>query len=352
MLLLLCAILFLNVRAKSQTVNVNVMVPQYNQIFVADLDIEHVKSSGLLFTATLRSTANTPLSVRLRLTVNLSLAGQDPFPNFVNATSNPFTLDPNTTKTITNIDLSSDNSTVTLDQSNYHYDQTEFDKIKNVALATGKAPAGVYQFVLECIDAVNQSQVYGSDMGQIVVTNPSRVDLVLPMDGENVTTLFPHFQWSANSDSVILSVYEKLPNQQSPQDVVSGVPFLRQAVMGGSFNYPPSGPGVRPLESGQTYYWYVEIPPSATRGNGLRSDVWSFGIGVSDTTSASTAALNQEATSALADFLEGTPFESLLAQIASLNGTATYDGQSISIQDLIDILKSMDKSQIKSVTIQ
>ena len=230
--------------AQQNLVNVALALPQYNQIYVADLDVEHAKNSGVLFTVTLQSLANIPLNVRLHLIINLTLAGQPPFPNFVTGQSNPFTLGPHQTMIVTNVDLASDNSPITLDKSNYHYDENEFDQIKNVALATGKAPACVYEFVLDCIDAKSLQSVSSAPAsGQIVVTNPSRVDLVLPMNGENVTTQFPHFQWSANADSVTLSVYQMLQNQQSPQDVVSGVPFLHQVVAGSSFNYPPSGAG-------------------------------------------------------------------------------------------------------------
>jgi hypothetical protein len=347
--------LFLSVRptsAQQNLVNVTLTLPQYNQIYVADLDVENAKSSGILFTVTVQNLTDEALNLRLHLAINLNLAGQQPFPNFVTGQSNPFTLNPHQTMIVTNVDLASDNSPITLDRSNYHYDQAEFDQIKNVALATGKAPAGVYQFELDCVDARTLQPVSSSPAnGQIVVTNPSRVDLVLPMNGENVTTLFPHFQWSANADSVTLSVYQKLPSQQSAQDVVSGVPFLQQVVVGSSFNYPPSGAGVRPLENGKTYYWFVDVTPSATRGSGIRSDIWSFTVGGIDTSGRSSAD-DEAATKALINLLSGTQYQGLLNQISTLTGTASYDGASLTIQDLMDILQNMDKSKITNVTVQ
>ncbi len=337
--------------AQQNLVNVTLTLPQYNQIFVADLDIEHSKNSGVLFTVTLQSLSDAPLSVRLYLSVDLNLAGQDPFPNFVTAQSNPFTLRPHETRMFTNVDLASDNYPITLDDNNYHYDEAEFDKIKSIALATGKAPAGIYHFKLECVDAKSLQPVStGMEEGQIVVTNPSRVDLVLPMDGGNVTTLFPHFQWSANADSVTLSIFQKLPNQQSAQDVVSGIPFLKQVVAGSSFNYPPSGPGVRPLENG-TYYWFVDIAPSSTRGNAIRSDIWSFTVGAMDTSGGVSADFDA-ATRALMNLLNGTQYQGLLNQVTTLTGTASYDGVTLGVQDLIDLLQNMDKSKITSVTVQ
>lgn len=335
-------------QAQQNLVNLSISVPQYNQIYVADLDIQHAQSTGVLFSAALKSLAPTEIHIKLTLSVVITLVGQAPF-QIAQATSTPLTLEPGQMKVITNVDLSGDNPPIHLES--YSYDQEQFDKIKNVALATGKAPAGTYAFMLNC---VNESNIPVSNpaQGQIVVTNPSRIDLVLPMDGGNITTLFPHFQWSANVDSVVLSVYQKLPNQAGPQDVVSGVPFLQQSVVGGSFNYPPSGPGVRLLATGQTYYWFVDIPSSATRGAGLRSDIWSFTVSGTDTTSGNSANWNDVATKALINLLTGTQYQGLLSQISSLNGTASFDGSSIGTQDLIDILQGLDKSKIINVTIQ
>ncbi|MFZ1083131.1 MAG: hypothetical protein WAO19_14545, partial [Candidatus Kryptoniota bacterium] len=259
--------------AQQNLVNLSVNVPQVSQIYAADLDIQHTKSSSLLFVVTLQSMARTQIMVSLYLTVNVKLVGENQF-QLAQATTQPITLNPGQVKVITNVDLSGPTASVPI--NNYTYDEQQFDRIKNVALATGKVPAGVYDFNVQCFDA-NRNPASNSAFGQIVVTNPSRVDLVLPMNGENVTTLFPHFQWSADVDTVVVSVYQMLPNQQSAQDVVSGVPFLQETIPNASspfpnsFNYPSSGAGVRPLEAGKTYYWFVNVPASSTGGSGIQS---------------------------------------------------------------------------------
>lgn len=339
--------LWANSSKAQNLVNVAVSVPQYNQIYVADFDIQQVKSSGVLFTATLQSMAATQIQVKLNMFVNITLVGESPF-QIAQATTVPIALNPGQTKVVTNVDLSGDNPAIRLE--NYSYDQAEYDKIKNVALATGKAPAGTYEFVLSCT-GVDGKSVSNTATADIIVTNPSRVDLAFPNNGENVTTPFPRFQWSANVDTVVLSVYQKLPYQQSPQDVVSGVPSLQQTVAGSSFNYPPTGSGVRPLQNGNTYYWFVEIPASSTRGNGIRSDIWSFAVAASDTTSVSAGNINDAATRALINLLTGTQYQSLLSQITMLNGTASYDGSSIGTQQLIEILQNLDKSKITNVNV-
>ncbi len=353
----LCVLLFsLSARAQGSAnlVNLTLTVPQYNQIYVADLDIQHVQSTGVLFSAGLQSLSSSPQQVKLKLTINVTLANGNAYQDIADATTKPFTLEAGQMKVITNLDLSGENPPLSVESSHYNSDQV--GELKNVALATGKAPAGIYEFILQCTD-VNGNPVSQTVRGTIVVTNPSQVELALPLDQESITTLFPHFQWTSNADTVQLSVYEKLPSQMSAEDVVSGVPFLQVTVPNssspfpGSFNYPPSGAGVRPLQQGKTYYWYVMIPSSATRGSGIRSDIWSFTIGGMDT-SMTAGNVNEQATSELKNFLAGTGFESLLSQIGTLTGQGTYDGSQISVQEIIDILKGLNKSKISNVTIQ
>ncbi len=344
-------------QAPGNLVDLTLSVPQTDQIYVADLDIQHIKSSGVLFSATLHSLASQPINVKLKMTINVRLANGDSYPDIADATTDPIPLAPGQVKVITNVDLSGSNPTIGVAESHYNSDQV--DKLKSVALATGKAPAGEYKFVLQCLN--EQNQKIAEQERTIVVTNPSRIELALPMDQGSVSTLFPHFQWSSNVDTVILSVFEKMPSQESPEDVVSGVPFLRMAVPNssspavGSFNYPPSGAGVRPLQDGRTYYWYVEVPASAARGSAMRSDIWSFTVGSQDSTAIAASGggnINAAATSALKKLLSTTAYNRFVSQIQMLTGQATYDGSQISTEELLDILKSMDKSKITSITVK
>ena len=338
--------------AGQNLVSLSLSVPQYNQIYAADLDIQHTRTSSILFTATLQSMAQTQIQVKFSIAVIVTLAGESPF-QLADATTQPFTLNPGQVKVITNVDLSGANPSIPLED--YNFDEEQFNRIKNITLATGKVPAGTYEFDTRCIDVTN-SPISSPAIGEIIVSNPSRVDLILPANGENVTTVFPHFQWSANVDTVVVSVYEKLPDQQSAEDVVSGVPYLQTSIPGtlspspNSFNYPPSGAGVRPLENGKTYYWFVDVPPSSTRGSGLRSQIWSFTVASSDTTLPGN--LNQDALQALKNFLDGTPYENLLSRIGTPTGDAAFDGTHITIQDLINLLQNTDKSKIINATIQ
>ncbi len=348
-LMLLIAVICVAGVAKAQDlVNVTLTMPQFNQLYVAELDFQNVQSTGVIFTITLQPTpaVTSPIDVRLQISVDATLSGQSPM-DIATATTAPITLNPGQPKTITNVDLSGTNPTIPLESWNFN--ESNFNVIRGIALATSKAPAGVYSVTVNCILPSNPPVTRTE---QIVVTNPSRVDLIFPMNQGTVTTTWPRFQWSASTDSVKLLVYEQLPGQQTAQDVVSGsTAYLDQWVTGSSFQYPTSGPGVRQLQDGKTYYWYLELPVGATLGQSLHSDIWSFTVATTDTTSATSKDFNDEATRALVNLLTGTQYQNLLEQISHLNGNATYDGKVIGSDSLITILENMDKSKISSVTI-
>lgn len=323
-------------------VELTVSVPGINQIYAADLDIEHFKSSQILFIASLTPLQNVPVSVKLDVQVYVTLPDQPRF-LIASATSTPLTLSPGETKSITNVDLSGPNPPIHLEK--YNYDQAQFDKIKSVAMATGKMPAGIYEFYVRCL-TLDNLPASNAVQSQIVVTNPGRLELRLPADRDVVSTLFPHFEWTADADTVILSVYEKLPNQTDPQDVVSGIPFLRTAVGGKSFNYPPAGVGVRPLAYGKTYYWYIEVPPSAMRSSPQKSEIWSFTVNSSLTEGTESKESREGSyTRNLIEFLNLSQHMDIANQIFSLKNNVIYDGKVITLEEAFDILRKLTKDK-------
>ncbi|MCL5021468.1 MAG: hypothetical protein M1339_07420 [Bacteroidetes bacterium] len=349
----LCAVLLVvNIARAQDLVNVQLILPQYNQLYAAELDIQNVNSPGILFTVLLTPTpaVTSSINVRLQVSVDVTLSGQSPM-NIATATTTPIALTAGQTRTVTNVDISGSNPAIPLE--NWSFNAANFNAIKNIALATGKMPAGVYTVNVSIL-VPNSSPV--SQTGQIVVTNPSRTDLVLPMNQTTISSPFPRFQWAASTDSVVLRVFQQQYPQQNPEEVVSAngssYEMLDQGVVGSYFQYPPSGPGVRPLQNGMTYFWYIEIPVSSTEGQGLRSDIWSFTVGTtSDTSSIASHGPNDAATQALINLLTGTQYQGTLSQVKILTGNATYDGKSLGTGALIDTLRNIRKSQITNVTI-
>ncbi|HTX17414.1 MAG TPA: hypothetical protein VMG34_02040 [Bacteroidota bacterium] len=141
----------------------------------------------------------------------------------------------------------------------------------------GRAPSGTYQVKIKftVVKVGNQTVNYVVDLSNdprftVTVTNPTNATLLQPSDnGVEYSTPFPMFQWTYDTRGVMISVYEKRPEQQSLEDAISAAdPYLqvqidRQASGGLTiFTYPQSNvssPGVnvlvgpRPLERGKSY---------------------------------------------------------------------------------------------------
>jgi hypothetical protein len=73
-------------------------------------------------------------------------------------------------------------------------------------------------------------------------------------------------------------VFEQLPNQASLEETASGIPQLSVETSANSFAYPSSG--VRSLEPGETYVWFVEGLVATSGGSDLllRSPLRSFTV--------------------------------------------------------------------------
>ncbi len=153
----------------------------------------------------------------------------------------------------------------------------------------GKVPSGVYQVkIIFTIDSVagkgpvNQTlDLSNNPLFTVTISNPTNATLLQPSDnGVEYPSPFPEFQWTYDTRGVKISVYEKRPEQQSLEDVISAsdpfwvVNINRQASHNLSIiTYPHTtvaGPGInqpeddqafglpiprdpRPLERGKTY---------------------------------------------------------------------------------------------------
>lgn len=143
----------------------------------------------------------------------------------------------------------------------------------------GRIPSGTYEIIISLtvvqIGTQSAHELLTVNIPPIVVTNPSIAALIVPSEnGYNYPTPFPQFQWTYDTRSVMLSVYEKRPDQQSLEDATQASdPYLqvtidREISHGMSlFTYPQSGsapPGIdilkgpRPLEQGKTYVIVLE----------------------------------------------------------------------------------------------
>ena len=142
----------------------------------------------------------------------------------------------------------------------------------------GKVPSGVYQVkIIFTIDSVagkgpvNQTlDLSNNPLFTVTVSNPTNATLLQPSDnGVEYPSPFPQFQWAYNTHGVMITVYEKRPDQQSIEDAISASdPYFQVQIerqLSGNLTIltypqaPVAGPGVtilkgpRPLERGKSY---------------------------------------------------------------------------------------------------
>jgi len=160
-------------------------------------------------------------------------------------------------------------------------------KFIDVIRATSRVPDGIYTLTLSVYHTQSTTEPYQPRqlLDQISmdmhISNPTRVELFSPMEGDRIFSQFPHFQWRSDTREVMLRVFEMRPGVRSPEEAITGIPHLEQRIDDrNQFTYPQSGPGVRALEPGKRYVWYVEgiYRTSANREETITSELQTFTV--------------------------------------------------------------------------
>jgi hypothetical protein len=276
--LLLIAILVataLSVRAQSANVEVTASAAPVDMLTLQDVDFINSTAPKWLFTITLRDRAvsapSSPINAVMHLSVDVTLTDGESFPNALHYATKPFTIAG--TRSFTNLDLRKSDIV-----DEYGMETAAKRRLEEVALPSGILPAGIYMFHILVQDAQHTSTTLGQSSFKFVLSNPSRIDLVFPLENDASVGQFPLFQWNYDGVRARISIFEELPGQTSAADVASGIPNVSVEVTGNSFLYPSAG--VRPLEPGKTYVWFVEGLYSTTGGNSrsIRSALRSFTV--------------------------------------------------------------------------
>jgi hypothetical protein len=249
------------------------------QVNITDLDVSRLKDLPLLFTVTI--TSDNPRILKLHFQVFAKI-GNEPEDIFADAWSLPFEV--NRILSFTNQDLASGKVGIKSDKDRTKIYEDKIKKIKDLAQSTGRLPAGSYRFRIELYNEAGQ-MVSNPWEKVYEITNPSRIDLVSPSYESEVRTQFPIFKWIApNFKEFEIFVYEKLPNQTTPEEVVSGDKNLRwrYKTTESQVQYPREA---LPLENGKSYYWYVKSTISGSRGiEEIRSEIWNFTVNLGPAT--------------------------------------------------------------------
>jgi hypothetical protein len=256
----------------SSGVEITPMTAQVDRLNLADVDFLHATTPKWLFTLQLRILSGQTAEAQMDVAVSISLANGESFSNAFAYSTVPFAIPG--IRTFTNFDLQDPKL-----KSEYRTDEAAKKRLEQMSLSSGTLPAGVYSFAVT-VNLLKENKAYqqATSRFQFVLSNPSLIDLILPVDEERSAGRYPLFQWNFDGKGSRLSVYEKLPSHSSLEEATSGIPHLVTELSSTSYLYPAAG--VRPLEPGKTYVWFVEglYGTSGGAGNTIRSKLRSFTV--------------------------------------------------------------------------
>lgn len=314
-----------------------------SSLTISDVDFLNSTSPKWLFTISMRTSDGSAVTARMRISLRILLPNEAPYEDaIVINTKDPHLNIPGRV-TFTNLDLG---RTIPVDRAEIRSDARR--RLEETALPTGMIPAGTYEFLVEVTPMAGGPGA--TTRFTIVISNPSSVELLSPFPEDPFVNPHPLFQWLYDGGSSRLSVFERLPGQGSLEETASGVPHLRVTIGQKSYQYPNAG--VRSLQPGKSYVWYVEGLSGATGGTQtpVRSELRSFTV-TSGNVSDSWLLLELER-------LLGNRYPGLIDQIKKggllPSGRVTLNGSPLSIAELIQLLGELgvDTEAITSATLE
>ncbi|MEX2191708.1 MAG: hypothetical protein WEB33_13485 [Bacteroidota bacterium] len=264
----------------------DVRLPNYDVIYLSDLvDIRNVRLAENIPDMSIEMRTDPPgqqFMVYIRLRAAIQLRGESQPEDVVIGVSNDFALD--NSRLISSRDLSGSGGRDIRIRTDFKMPDNSplKKKLEDYIQRFPTAPVGTYFLEIEVFDAVSRGQKRGEIRKAITVRNASEaevlVSLISPEHQANIPTTFPTFSWTSQKPEVTLYVYEMLPIHRSPEEAVSGLPYLKRNIVGAStVTYPADAE--RRLEMGKRYLWFVETKVLTTRGDlTRRSEVRTFRV--------------------------------------------------------------------------
>jgi hypothetical protein len=321
--------------ATAQNLRVNTTTAPVDVLTIGDVDFIHATTPKWLFTIDISLINPVPggLEAEMEIVGSVSLASGEQFDRALYLKTTPFLVNPS--RTFTNLDFRNAGLRAT-----YVVDEAAKQRFEETALATGTMPPGSYAFAITVRPTGSSTEV--TDEARFVLSNPSRVDLLLPLDRDDAVNQFPLFQWIFDGTHSRIKIFEKLPGQVTLEETASGVPVLAAEVSTTGFQYPSSG--VRVLEAGKTYVWHVEGLLRTSGGNEqvipsvLRSFTLAQGPG-----SASQPSILDAIERALGPQHRAL-FDQLRAEGFTSAGAVRLDGSAVSTVDVLKLLNLLQSN--------
>ena len=317
----------------------------YDVIYLGDfIDVTSNKLAKNIpnFTGTIR--ADGTGQIMLDLTASVQLKGQST-EELVFAETEPFNI--SLTRTLNASDLAAGSvSDIKIKGNPYRENQSLRDRIKDYAKQLPTAPVGQYFIQLSAYSVTSSGDkgvLLGSIQKVITVRNASpgevQVNLSQPNPGEVVSTRNPTFTWDSPNSKATIYVYEMLPIYQSPQEAITGIPYVKKEIDGPP-TYVYDG---RQLDWNKSYVWYVEVAVTTNRQTiQQRSEIRLFRVKLDNRA-------NQEVSDMMNNF--GNTVAGTFSTLQSIgwipNGTMTLDGKPLTLEDLKALVTKLTAQNIQ-----
>jgi hypothetical protein len=316
----------------------NVTYTPVQQLSLSDIDFEHFESRNLLFTVVITN-PNVAATARLRGTLHVALSDGSYRGDALNFVTAEFPV-PSGGRQITNMDLGY-KAEIRIDD--LQFESAAKENVQDVALSTGKFPAGVYTLNIVLAQtncSVTGDSAVGTKDIEFDLTNPSRVELRSPRDGEQ-TGEFPLFEYYSDGNPVTLTVAE-IGAGQSRDEAIDRQPSMLTTELNGqnSFLYA----GGRPLERGKSYVWRVTT--SASGSGGAANEVTSpIGLFTVAQTPGAEEGTTEDAILRQLEEVFGGRYPALFKSIRdgqlTLSGTFTLNQSSLTEAQLLDLINQL-----------
>ncbi len=340
-LLLLLAVFGISAPASAQDISIRSVVAPVNTLSYGDIDFVNSSSPKWLFTISIDVVPPATVTAVMTMTLDVSLATGEYYQGATELITKSFEI--NSSRSVTNLDIGRGKP---IEDSTFTLDETAKRRIQDIALSSGSMPAGRYDFHVK----VKAEGNVGTDNFSIILSNPATVELLAPADKDPFVNEFPLFQWRGDAPRWSVAVYELLPGQTSLEEAISGVPHLPLTTTGAQvFQYPLGG--VRPLQPGHVYVWFVQGHVAATGGTEhiFRSELRSFTVVSARLT---TSDLLDQLEQALGPKYRGL-FDQIRAEGLTPSNAVRLNGSPISTTDLLRLLNQLRSNpDAASVTLE
>jgi hypothetical protein len=256
------AVIIVQAMTCSATVNLDLSLTSANNLqvfFLQDLNVSGQAPASQVFRATIQS--DEPAQ-SCRLEFSMRTAQLEIF----NSSTGFFTLNPGVIQ-LTNLDLTSVGSPYRLENFSSN---SVAQSIEEQLLQNGYFPAATYYLSLKLWSSAQT--LLAADEVVAVITNPFTTMLLVPAGTPEspapIGGVLPLFSWSSSATQFLITICERTSDDPDPESVMQSRPHYQtdpaSPLTGKSFSYPAAG--VKPLESGHTYYWQVTALVQTTSG--------------------------------------------------------------------------------------